>query len=324
MRFVFLLLWLVVPFAAKAQFTFITNNGAITITGYTGGGTVIIPSSTNGWPVKNIGDTAFNFRGITSVTIPTSVTNIGDSAFASCHSLATVTILDGVTEIKSYAFNSCYKLTNVFLGSNVVSIGDYAFSSCSTLTNLTFPNSLTNIGTWTFADCYALSTLIIPDSVASIGASAFVSCDHVTNLVVGSGLKNLGNLAFGCTKANTIFFKGNLPTTAGINEFPGVNTNTPVYYLAGTTGWTSTFGGLQTVLWNPQAQTGDGSFGVRSNQFGFNVTGATNIPIVVEACTNFGGNWTALQSLSLTNGTFYFTDSQWANFPSRFYRFRSP
>ena len=63
---------------------------------------------------------------------------------------------------------------------------------------------------------------------------------------------------------------------------------------------------------------------MRTNRFGFTITGTTNIPIVVEASTNFRSGWTALQSLNLTNGSFYFSDPQWTNYPRRFYRIRSP
>jgi hypothetical protein len=105
------------------------------------------------------------------------------------------------------------------------------------------------------------------------------------------------------------------------------DTNATVYFLPGTTGWPTspaTFGGLPTALWNPQAQTGDANFGVQSNLFGFNITGTTNISIVVEACTNLVGAWIPLQSVSFTNGCFYFSDPQWTNYPGRFYRLRSP
>jgi hypothetical protein len=79
------------------------------------------------------------------------------------------------------------------------------------------------------------------------------------------------------------------------------------------------------VLWNPQAQTGDGCFGVLTNRFGFTITGTTNIPVVIEAATNLAGSiWTPLKSCTLTNGTAYFTDPQWTNYPGRFYRLRSP
>ena len=80
-----------------------------------------------------------------------------------------------------------------------------------------------------------------------------------------------------------------------------------------------------TVLWNPQTQTGDGSFGVQNNQFGFNITRTTNIPIVVEACTNLSNpTWIPLQSCTLTNGLFYFSDPQWTNYPGRFYHLNMP
>jgi hypothetical protein len=70
--------------------------------------------------------------------------------------------------------------------------------------------------------------------------------------------------------------------------------------------------------------SGASNIGVRTNQFGFNLTGTTNIPVVIEASTNLAGAWTTLQSLQLTNGTVYFSDPQWTNQSQRFYRFRAP
>ena len=79
------------------------------------------------------------------------------------------------------------------------------------------------------------------------------------------------------------------------------------------------------MLWNPQIQTSDGMFGVLSNEFGFSIKGTTNIPILVQACTSFANvSWTALQSCTLTNGSIYFSDPAWRNYPGRFYRIRSP
>src|SRR5688572_30005781 len=84
---------LILPAVAQAQFSYTTINGTITITGYTGpGGAVAIPDTINGLPVTSIGDYAFTQRtSLTSVTIPDSVTTIGESAFESC-SLTSVTI----------------------------------------------------------------------------------------------------------------------------------------------------------------------------------------------------------------------------------------
>jgi hypothetical protein len=66
-------------------------------------------------------------------------------------------------------------------------------------------------------------------------------------------------------------------------------------------------------------------FGVRTNRFGFNITGTANIPIVVEACTNLANPaWNPLQSCNLTNGSLYFSDPTWTNYPARLYRIRWP
>jgi hypothetical protein len=97
--------------------------------------------------------------------------------------------------------------------------------------------------------------------------------------------------------------------------------------LPGTTGWGdfSAKTGFPVVLWNPLIQTGDGSFGFSNNQFGFNLTGTANIPIMVEACTDLvAGVWTPVQTLTLNSGRFYFSDPQWTNYPARYYRINSP
>jgi len=106
--------------------------------------------------------------------------------------------------------------------------------------------------------------------------------------------------------------------------FTGAN-NAAVYYLAGTIGWSTTFGGRPTLLWNPQPQTSVTSIGVQTNRFGFNITGTSNLVIVVEACTNLAHPiWYPLQTNTLTGGSSYFSDPQWTNYSGRFYRLRSP
>jgi hypothetical protein len=98
-----------------------------------------------------------------------------------------------------------------------------------------------------------------------------------------------------------------------------------VYYLPGTTGWEATFAGCPAVLWNPQAQTGDGSFGVRTNRFGFNITGNDGLNVVVLACTNLARpNWMPVATNTLTGGSAYFGDAAWTNHPRRFYGFGLP
>jgi hypothetical protein len=121
----------------------------------------------------------------------------------------------------------------------------------------------------------------------------------------------------------SVFFMGDAPPGGFYAFYSGVNPT--LYYLPGTYGWDQWFVGPPAVLWNPQMQTSGASFGVRTNRFGFTIAGTPNIPMVVEACTSLAQPaWVPLQSCTLTNGSLYFSDPQWATYPGRLYRIRSP
>jgi hypothetical protein len=143
---------------------------------------------------------------------------------------------------------------------------------------------------------------------------------------MGSNVTTFGSAAFGgCTNLIVVYFQGNAPS-ADSTVFA---TNATIFYLPGTTGWGPTLGNRPTVLWNPQAQN-DASLGVQNNQFGFNITGSSNIVVVVEACTNLANPvWLPVATNTLntfvgTNGTSYFSDPQWTNYSCRFYGFSWP
>jgi hypothetical protein len=100
-----------------------------------------------------------------------------------------------------------------------------------------------------------------------------------------------------------------------------------VYYLPDTTGWDdfSNQTGVPIAPWLPAMQTSDCSFGVQTNQFGFNINWASGKTVVVEACTNLSNpDWQPVRTNTLTTGSAYFSDPQWTNYPGRFYRLRSP
>ena len=386
-------LLLLMPAVAQAQLAFITNaNNTITITGYTGsGGDLVIPVETNGYPVTSIGDFAFeSLPSLTSVTIPNSVTSIGNSAFTSC-GLTNITIpgsvtnigaaafaycmrlaaflvdtnnpkyssvagvlfdnsqtaifaypggLSGsyiipnsVTRIEDDAFGGCGGLTNVTIPDHVTNIGDFAFNGCYSLTKVTIPNSVTNIGDNAFHYCIHLTSVTIPNSVTSIGSFAISFCSDLTNVTIPNSVTSIGLYAFtGCDHLNKVYFLGNAPRVNGevgsadSTVFSGESGT--AYYVPGTTGWGSTFGGWPTALWyqpNPMILGSGYSLGVTTNQFGFTISWATNVAVVVEACTNLAQPvWSSVETNTLTDGSSYFSDPQWTNFPSRFYRVRSP
>jgi hypothetical protein len=79
------------------------------------------------------------------------------------------------------------------------------------------------------------------------------------------------------------------------------------------------------MLWDPQVQTSDASFGIRTNEFGFNVNWASGMTVVVEASTSLTNpNWLPVSTNTFLSGLAYFSDPQWTNYPARFYRVRSP
>jgi hypothetical protein len=170
--------------APSSDFTFVTNAGSITITGYTGpGGDVEIPSTINGLAVTGIGEQAFSsVDTITSVTIPDSVTNLGNFAFVSCSSLAEVTISLNVTNIGVGIFEDCFSLSEVTFRGVVTSIGDDAFASCHDL-SLTIPDSVTSVGQYAFFGS-SLTNVIIPAGLTSIGEAAFLDCDLLPAITV--------------------------------------------------------------------------------------------------------------------------------------------
>jgi hypothetical protein len=254
--------------------------------------------------VTNIGHSAFfGCSSLTSLVIPNNVISIGSGAFDWCSGLTNITIGSGVTSIGSLAFQYCTNLTSLIIPNNVASISDSAFAWCASLTNATIGNSVTNIGNWDFWSCPSLATVTIGSNVVSLGSDTFVESPNLTG----------------------VYFQGNAPGPGTDSTVFSGDTNATVYYLSGTTGWGTTFDGRPTALWLPQAQTSDGSFGVLTNQFGFNINWASGQAVVVETCTNLANPiWTPLQTNTLTSSLCYFSDPNWTNYPARFYRLRSP
>ena len=127
--------------------------------------------------VTSIGSGAFSRGSLTSVTIPNSVTYIGEWAFGECYRLTSVTIGNSVTRILRETFYGCESLTSVTIPNSVTSIGDRAFYNCSSLTSVSIPNSVTYIGDWAFRRCSSLTSVTIPNSVTAIRYDAFDEID---------------------------------------------------------------------------------------------------------------------------------------------------
>ena len=159
---------------------------------------LILPSN-----VTEIGNSAFvNCRGLTSMKIPSSVTNIGDCAFLNCSGLTSLVISSGVTKIGDSAFRNCSGLTSLVISSGV--IDGSAFENCSGLTSLIISSGVTKIDSSAFKNCSGLTSLVIPSGVTEIGWFAFENCSGLTSIYVyAEHIYTSGLVAFeGCDKNN--------------------------------------------------------------------------------------------------------------------------
>lgn len=179
-----------------------TTLGGCTVTGL---GEYSFATEENGSPLYDI-----HHHNIHSVTIPESVTSIGQSAFESCFNLDSLIIKDAATSIGESAFDGCSHLTTLSLGKNITTIGDYAFQQCSYLTNVTIPQSVTSIGASAFAYCSNLRTITIPEKVTTIESDTFTGCSNLKSITLPAELKSFQDKLENCPAGNpdgAIYYK---------------------------------------------------------------------------------------------------------------------
>ena len=214
--------------------------------------------------LSSIGEYAFYYcTGLTSITLPNSLTSIGNYAFNNCHELTgDLVIPNSVTTIGERAFYECTGFNgSITIGENVTNIGHYAFASCSNLTTLNYnainsnasnaymdygwleycPNLHTlNIGEnvqmipdnafyggW--SDLSFTGDLVIPNSVTTIGENAFRG-NGFTSITIGGNVESIGNQAFyDCSSINLLYCLVETLPALGENVFQYVNQTIPVY-----------------------------------------------------------------------------------------------
>jgi hypothetical protein len=261
---------------------------------------IVIPDTasdgTTTYSVTSIGDSAFYFNALTSVTIPDSVTTIGFGAFAE-NDLTSVTIPDSVTTIGSLAFNA-NNLTSVTIGNSVTSIGGYAFSS-NALTSVIIPNSVTSIGGYAFA-YNALTSVTIGNNVETIGASAFFG-NALTSVIIPDSVTTIGGSAFSRNNLTSAAFEGDF---GNFNRdiFTFNSALATITYCEGAAGWPQGFYGstgritsTPIVCSPPDAPTID------------SITAGDGQATISISVANNGGSTISSYTATCTDGTTQYT-----------------
>ena len=228
-------------------------------------GDIIIPEKVKGndgveYIVASLGASSFKgCSGLTSITIPSSVTSLGDHCFDVCSGLTSITIPSSVTSLGDYCFYFCSGLTSITIPSSVTSLGDHCFYYCSGLTSIIIPSSVTSLGVDCFLGCSGLTSITIPSSVTSLDGFCFQGCSGLTSITIPSSVTSLGWYCFqDCQNLETVYFEGKycrsnyadlkIPTTCIIKV--------PTEYLQG---YKDSFGSDYKYIyaWNPDGSGDD-------------------------------------------------------------------
>lgn len=218
----------------SGDYTYSVSGEKATITAYSGtASTLKIPSSIDGFSVTAIGDGAFAYNNnLKSVTVPKTVTKIGEHPFYECRNLTEIKVnssnekftdIDGVlfTKIKTrlvafpggregsytfpetvkavspYAFAECDNLVSVTTSEPLYKIEEFAFAECDNLKGITFKQSLLNIYDGAFFNCKSLSSISLPASVENVDWAAFYNCKKLKTANVYSKTALFGTDVFG-------------------------------------------------------------------------------------------------------------------------------
>jgi hypothetical protein len=183
-------------------------------------GNHLITSVTMPETIIEIGNSAFkNCVLITDLTLPKNLQDIGEYAFANT-GITEIVVPDDVEILKQYTFYGCNNLKSIKLSESLEIIGNDVFSHCENLTNIEIPDEVKSIGQEAFYGCWRLQEITIPDSVTTIGAMAFELCHSLESISLGKSVEYIGDGAFlDCASLTNIYSHNLTPPTVFESSF---------------------------------------------------------------------------------------------------------
>lgn len=178
-------------------------------------GDIVIPETVyNGdkaYTVGVIGTASFAECAITSIKLPSTITEIGVHAFSGCSELASIEIQDGVTTIQEYALKNCSSLESVVLPNTITTLSEGVMEGCTNLKSVNIPNTLTFVPHWLFKNCKSLPHVEIPNTVTQLGSSGggkgncFEGCSSLASIEIPESVKSIESGMFkGCSSLESI------------------------------------------------------------------------------------------------------------------------
>lgn len=135
---------------------------------------------------------------ITEITLPDSLTHIGDRSFCGCEKLETVSFPENLFSIGNYAFESCRCLHVLYLPNRMYSIGEYCFSQCEDLMCIRMPQKISKMGNHAFDHCGCIKQIIIPEGITVIPVGCFSNCGGLLNVELPQSVSKIETGAFDC------------------------------------------------------------------------------------------------------------------------------
>ena len=242
---------------------YILGTSAATVVRYafTNTNIVNIPTTISSKSVTEIGKYAFyQASTIKQLSIPSTVTKLGDLAFAECTALEKLTynapavqdltasagvmrnigvsapfgvsvrIGSNVTALPAYLFYECSGITSVTMGENVQTLGKYLFYGCAGLSSISLGSKITALPDYLFYGCESLQTISYSNDVTSLGRYLFYGCERLSAFTIGSKITTLPEYAFyGCKSLTTLTLDKTI-TTIGDHALDGCTGLTSLLY----------------------------------------------------------------------------------------------